>query len=300
MSPDTTRGVDLAGAAAGRLPLDRRVRAGAARLVRHRPGRHDRGLLQSQGEGGRHVQGHLRSPPPWSGRGRPTPASASRCCWGRATPRRTTSATTGRSWPAPWGSCSCPVVEAADQDRRRGLQPRPLSWAGSTSPRTTRKAKATPRPGAGLPRARHAPPAHRWADRAPDRAVDRSTSPRPRRRAGSAPGVTALPGPRPGRAGHRVLRRGLRSRGHQGRVDRAAGSSDERPGERDIKTLWREVLDHLLSRHETHARQVLAACARHCSRHRPHQARPASGSRTASAPCSGALAPVTGPTAHRL
>ncbi|MFJ8028357.1 integrase core domain-containing protein [Streptomyces sp. NPDC096311] len=43
--------------------------------------------------------------------------------------------------------------------------------------------------------------------------------------------------------------------------------------ERVIGTLRREVLDHLLIRNETHARQVLDADARHYNRHRPHQAR---------------------------
>ncbi|WP_237409128.1 transposase [Streptomyces sp. M2CJ-2] len=66
-------------------------------------------------------------------------------------------------------------------------------------------------------------------------------------------------------------------------------------GERDIKTLRREVLDHLPIRHETHARQVLAACARPCSRHRPHQARG-----RLPPPAQEHSAPVTGLIAHRL
>lgn len=42
--------------------------------------------------------------------------------------------------------------------------------------------------------------------------------------------------------------------------------------ERVIGTLRRDGLDHLLILNETHARQVLDACAQHYNSHRPHQA----------------------------
>ncbi len=45
------------------------------------------------------------------------------------------------------------------------------------------------------------------------------------------------------------------------------------PCERVVGSLCREVLDPILVRAETHARQVLAACQRHHDEHRPHPAR---------------------------
>lgn len=43
--------------------------------------------------------------------------------------------------------------------------------------------------------------------------------------------------------------------------------------ERITGSIRREMLDHVLIVNEAHARQVLAACRRHCNTHRPHQAR---------------------------
>jgi putative transposase len=65
--------------------------------------------------------------------------------------------------------------------------------------------------------------------------------------------------------------------------------------ERVIGTLRREVLDHLLIWNETHARQVLDACARHYNHHRPHQAREQLPPLAQEHP-----APVADPTAHQL
>ncbi|MEV8530198.1 integrase core domain-containing protein [Streptomyces sp. NPDC052000] len=65
--------------------------------------------------------------------------------------------------------------------------------------------------------------------------------------------------------------------------------------ERVIGTLRREVFDHLLIWNETHARQVLDACARHYNHHRPHQAREQLPPLAQEHP-----APVADPTAHRL
>ena len=42
---------------------------------------------------------------------------------------------------------------------------------------------------------------------------------------------------------------------------------------KDIGTLRRKVLDHILIWNETHARRVLVAYARHYNGHRSHQAR---------------------------
>jgi putative transposase len=43
--------------------------------------------------------------------------------------------------------------------------------------------------------------------------------------------------------------------------------------ERVIKTLGRELCDHMLILNEPHAREILASYQRHYNEHRPHQAR---------------------------
>ncbi|MFD7702128.1 integrase core domain-containing protein [Streptomyces caelestis] len=43
--------------------------------------------------------------------------------------------------------------------------------------------------------------------------------------------------------------------------------------ERITGSIRREMLDPVLIVNEAHARQVLAACRRHCNTHRPHRAR---------------------------
>lgn len=120
---DPPSGVDAARPAARRLPLDRGVRPGADRLVRPRPRRDHRHLHQPEGRRGGHLQRQLRPHAAGSVGGQHLRvrrhAAAARQ---RATQRRRRPQDgPGRRAAA---TPTAAVVEAADPDRRRGLQPR--------------------------------------------------------------------------------------------------------------------------------------------------------------------------------
>ena len=85
--------------------------------------------------------------------------------------------------------------------------------------------------------------------------------------------ATPVPGPRPGRAVRRIIRRGPRRRGHRGREDPSPKSSGERLCRKVRATASTEVTDRMLIFGERRLRLILAHYEAHYNGRRPHRSR---------------------------
>jgi putative transposase len=114
---------------------------------------------------------------------------------------------------------------------------------------------------------------HSRGHRAPGRAMDHTADPQspdgPRRSRLGLP----VPGPRPGRAVHRIVRRGPGQHGQRSPEDPAPESPRDAYAERFVLTARTEVTDRMLMFSERHLRLVLAKYEAHYNGRRPQGSR---------------------------